>query len=188
MHIHKQVKLLFLSLWVTLTIYLLIPQPNSKYSVLFSPDDNPKYKIANLINGTKKKIYIAVYTFTNRDLSKALVKAKNKGVDVQIIVDPSTLNMKSSQVKYLQFKGIKIFVYNKSRSLMHNKFALFDMDKDNKSLCSGSLNWTYAACEYNQENVLFLENTRLYKRYLKQFEKLKCNCTELDKLELSRRV
>ncbi len=51
---------------------------------------------------------------------------------------------------------------------MHNKFAIID----GKYLVNGSFNWTTQAVNYNQENILIVENKSLVNDYQKEFDKL----------------
>ncbi len=51
---------------------------------------------------------------------------------------------------------------------MHNKFALVD----GKYLINGSFNWTTQAVNYNQENILIIENKSLFSKYQDEFNRL----------------
>ena len=52
--------------------------------------------------------------------------------------------------------------------LMHNKFAIID----GKILLTGSFNWTLAADQKNEENLLIIEDRKVIKAYQKRFEYL----------------
>ena len=51
---------------------------------------------------------------------------------------------------------------------MHNKFAIFD----DKTVFTGSFNWTVSANARNQENVIVMEDADVCKIYETYFEKL----------------
>ena len=159
----------------------------SSTEVFFSPDDHPKSRLIRLIESAKTKIYAAVYMFTDKDIASALVKAKQSGVDVKIIVDPTTTESKFGQVQTLKKNGITVFVFDtkqhhssnlKAKSfaaLMHNKFAVVD----DTTVWTGSFNWTQSANVRNQENVVITTNKNAYKRFLDHFSILTKRCYQL---------
>ena len=51
---------------------------------------------------------------------------------------------------------------------MHHKFMVVD----NKSLLTGSYNWTVSAMRYNHENILITEEAGVVRSFLKEFENL----------------
>lgn len=51
---------------------------------------------------------------------------------------------------------------------MHDKFAVID----EAVVLTGSFNWTSQAVKYNQENILFIQNDELAKKYMDEFNKL----------------
>ena len=145
----------------------------------FSPDDHPADRLISLINSTKRKIYGAVYMFTDALIAQALINAKKRGVDVKIIVDTATMDYEYGKGELLKENGIDVYVFTiqgkKAKfgtPLMHNKFALLD-----KQLWTGSFNWTKSANQKNQENVILTTNKKVYARYEKQFEILKGRAT-----------
>jgi phosphatidylserine/phosphatidylglycerophosphate/cardiolipin synthase-like enzyme len=145
----------------------------------FSPDDRPAERLINLINGTKRKIYGAVYMFTDALIAQALINAKKRGVDVRIIVDNATMDYEYGKGTLLKDNGIDVYVFTPQGKkgkfgmpLMHNKFALLD-----NQLWTGSFNWTKSANQKNQENVILTTNKKVYAKFEKQFEILKGRAT-----------
>ncbi len=159
----------------------------------FSPQDNINGKLIQTIKNTKETIYIAVYMITDKTLADELIKAKERGVDVQVITDKISVTGPGwggmwGKADTLAQAGIPTFVYNpskatynaffKSNAIMHNKFAIFD-----KTIWTGSFNWTRSASSRNKENVIIIyENQRIYETYLAQFEALKNECLPCNKL------
>ncbi|MFA6535255.1 MAG: phospholipase D-like domain-containing protein [Candidatus Babeliales bacterium] len=161
---------------IGLVFYLSL---NAHSEAYFSPDDHPAERLINLINGTKRKIYGAVYMFTDALIAEALINAKKRGVDVKIIVDNATMDYEYGKGELLKENGIDVYVFaiqgKKSKfgtPLMHNKFALLD-----NQLWTGSFNWTKSANQKNQENVIVTTNKKVYAKFEKQFEILKGRAT-----------
>ena len=142
-----------------------------------------------MINATQKKLYAAVYMFTDKTILEALIKAKKeRGVDVQIITDKISYGGLFGKAEELVKAGVATFVYNPSQAtynaflhsnaIMHNKFALFD-----KTIWTGSFNWTRSASSRNKENVIVIYNNQVvHDTYLKQFESLKEECISFKSL------
>lgn len=146
--------------------------------VYFSPDDRPQKHLISYINNAKKRIYAAVYMFTDKKTAMSLIEAKNRGVDVQVVTDQSSVDSPYGKIFLLKNNDIKIYVfkvstpqYQRFAPLMHNKFAIID-DK----LWTGSFNWTVSANSKNQENVIYTDEKKVCERYLTHFKKLKGRC------------
>lgn len=66
-----------------------------------------------------------VCSFVNNKISEALVAAKGRGVDIEILIDKSQFDNNYPQAKFLKKKGIKVKLDN-PRGLAHNKIIIFD--------------------------------------------------------------
>ncbi len=153
-----------------------------KYEIYFSPEDAVDTKLISLIESEKEDIRAAVYCLTHRGIIKALMDARKRGVNVEIIIDPFSIKA-HSPLKRIAQSGISLFIWDpkpkvfsvedtalKQRSpLMHNKFCVFG-----KSIVwTGSFNFTSEASQANRENVVVLHNLLVGQRYLEKFERLK---------------
>ena len=153
---------------------------------LFSPDDHPQTKLIDFITTAKKKIYAAVYMFTDKDIIQALVTAKQRGVDVRMVVDQTSVLSPYAKIFTLLQSKIPVFVFDtkqhhttnaRARSfapLMHNKFAIID-----SITWTGSFNWTQSANTRNQENVLITDDKNICQKYDAQFTTLVQRCHAL---------
>lgn len=145
----------------------------------FSPHDNIKQHLIDLITHEKQSIKVSVYTFTDKEIAAALIEAQKRGVAVEVITDGSASKDKFSKIAYLNQAGIRVCVYEPKEeglinNIMHHKFVLFGKNKDDKPLLwTGSYNFTKSANIKNQENVVVLDDPHIVDQYLKQFERLK---------------
>lgn len=147
---------------------------------LFSPDDNVQKSLINLIDQESKSIRIAVFLFTDIEIAKALIRAKMRDVQIEIVTDPSCLQDTFSKISFLNDHDIPIFVYDPTHyktvmsNKMHNKFALFERNLNNGSLVwIGSFNFTKSADVNNQESVVVLDSPDIIKQFYAQFALLK---------------
>ena len=138
---------------------------STRIRAYFSPQDRTISKyILPLINSSQKYVYIPVFVLTHKDLNNALVSAHNRGVDVRIIVDATSAASKYSSVKYLRPLGIKVKAENRAGK-MHMKSIIID----DKYVVLGSMNFTKSGENYNDENVLIIENPKLAKAFKEKF-------------------
>jgi mitochondrial cardiolipin hydrolase len=143
--------------------------------VLFAPDDRPATRLVELIDGAQQKIYAAIYMITDQKIAQALVRARKRGVEVQIIVDTSSMVGSYGKGQQLKAGNIELYVFGAQHSfrqpLMHNKFAIID-----NKVWTGSFNWTKSANEKNQENVILTDNADIRVRFERHFNLLKERC------------
>lgn len=145
----------------------------------FSPDDDIKKILLNLIAHEEKDIKVSIFMLTDKTIAQALIDAKSRGVDVEIIADGACNKDKFSKIKLLQDAGIKVYIYQARgntvfNEIMHHKFVIFKQNIHQKSLLwTGSFNFTKSANDRNHENVLVIEESAIVDQYAKKFEELK---------------
>jgi len=146
---------------------------------LFSPDNDLESLLICLMDNEQEAIKIAVFAFTNGAIANALLRAHERGVKIELIIDTSCLRDRFNKIELLQSKGINPHVYRPSSNtllsdIMHNKFVIFSKNIGNKPLLwTGSFNFTKSAQLKNQENVVVLDKPHLIDKYCKQFEVIK---------------
>jgi phosphatidylserine/phosphatidylglycerophosphate/cardiolipin synthase-like enzyme len=135
--------------------------------VFFSPQGGCQASVISEIDKAQGTIDIAMYFFTSRQAAQSLLRAKERGVTIRVVLDKSQKEEFYSKARYLSNKGIPVRYYE-GRGLMHNKFAIVDK----KILITGSFNWTATAEKQNEENLLILTDNRVVEKYLGRFEYL----------------
>jgi phospholipase D len=162
---------------------LMLPLRATKASVYFSPDDRLEQRLIEQIDQERKSIHACVYAFTHSGIAKALIAARSRGVEVELIVDRSSVKVRSPLHKMME-AGVSVFVWDGDggrrktarRPLMHNKFCVFGSDK----IWTGSFNWTGEAARIHQENVVVLRDSVLASSFRGQFYTIKVrSCTPL---------
>lgn len=109
-------------------------------------------KLTSVIKTAKKTIKVAIYTFTNKVLSQALIDAKKRGVDVEVVIDRDSSKQTSIKAyQQLKREGVRVYA-SKRKGLLHHKLAIID----DEILITGSANWTKAAFFANDDNIFFI--------------------------------
>lgn len=145
----------------------------------FSPDDNIEKLLTALIDHEQESIKIAIFSFTNAAIAQALIRACERKIAIEMIVDASCIKDRFNKLELLKTEGIKPYVYYPTSNalindIMHNKFVIFKKNVGQKSLLwTGSFNFTKSAQMKNQENVVILDDTHIIDRFEKQFELIK---------------
>jgi hypothetical protein len=119
--------------------------------VLYSLDakQNDQQLIA-LISAAKSHVYFAIYEFTLSDVADALVAAKQRGVDVEGLVDAgeAASSYDAPLIAKLKSAGIPVTVehHPDGNGIMHIKALVTD-----SAYAMGSYNWTSSATTENDE-------------------------------------
>lgn len=138
----------------------------------FSPEDHLEKRLIEMIEEENKNIYICVYSFTHRGIMNALIAAKKRGVDVEVVVDRFSIKVSSSLYR-LSNAGIPVYVWDPirprrqkaHRPRMHHRFCLFG----NRRVWTGSFNFTDEAARLHQENIVIIDDPILAHKYKNQF-------------------
>jgi phosphatidylserine/phosphatidylglycerophosphate/cardiolipin synthase-like enzyme len=145
-----------------------VPAASSEQSpeVCFSPDEPCEERLARFVGSARKSLDLAIYDINLEEVGELLISFSKK-IPVRIVVDRRQSKERNSIVPTLESAGVKIR-FGHQRGIMHNKFAIIDGAR----LETGSFNYTHHASLANQENQLYLTDSRLIARYQKRFNQM----------------
>ena len=142
-----------------------------EFTILYSLDKQENDQaIVGAINGAQKYAYFAIYEFTKTNIEEALIKAKQRGVDVEGIMDASQSDDGGPQaaiIKKLRAAGIPVETQKHPLGIMHIKMLVTD-----NAYALGSYNWTESATTENDEVLEVGTNDGLRKQYLRIIEEV----------------
>ena len=130
-----------------------------RIEVGFSPEGSAQKLVLRTIDAATSSIRVAAYVFTNPDVTRALIAAKQRGVDVAVVADHrSNLEEQRSgagrhALTLLAKAGIPTRTV-KAYPIHHDKFIVVD----GMAVETGSFNFTAAAAKSNSENALVVWN------------------------------
>jgi len=153
-------------------------QTSSIWRTYTSSKHNLETRIIDLINKEKTSIKIAVYFFTSSAIADALMRAKERGIAIEVVTDQSCIANKFECISKLAKGGIPTYVYtDKGGALMHHKFAVFGSNEENKRIVwNGSYNFTKNGTRRNQENAIVSDHTGIVDVLDQEFTDLKKIC------------
>lgn len=137
---------------------------NNSYQVCFTPGSDCTGLIVKNIEQARKTILVQAYSFTSDPIARALVQAKNRGVQVKVILDKSNLRGKYSVATYFKNNGIPVWIDYRP-AIAHSKIIILD----DHVVETGSFNFTKAAQYKNAENLLIIDDANLAKIYTKNW-------------------
>jgi phosphatidylserine/phosphatidylglycerophosphate/cardiolipin synthase-like enzyme len=132
----------------------------------FTPAQACADLIVGILDHARSQIRLQAYGFTSSPILAALVAAKQRGVDVVVILDKSDERASSaSGADYVVRAGIPVFI-DYQPAIAHNKVIVVDKH----TVVTGSYNFTAAAERKNTENVTIIDAPAVATRFLSNWE------------------
>jgi phosphatidylserine/phosphatidylglycerophosphate/cardiolipin synthase-like enzyme len=82
----------------------------SRVEVFFSPQDRPSKKLIATLDNAKHRIFVAMYTFTEKSICDALVRARQRNVEVRMVLDKMSFESPWGKAEQVCNAGGKIFL------------------------------------------------------------------------------
>lgn len=134
--------------------------PSPKVEVRFSPNGEVASSIIRNIDAAHQKVWVQAFSFTSTPIVLALVRAQERGVDVEAILDRDNLKNEHSVLQALVDGNITVYI-DKSHAIAHNKVMVID----HATVITGSYNFTNSAEERNAENSLVITDEKINSQY-----------------------
>lgn len=140
--------------------------------LLFTPEDYATEVIVETIDRAQKQVLVQAFSFTSREIAQALINAKQRGTDVQLIADAEQMQrMEHNKVSTIADGGVPVFV-DRQHASAHNKVMIIDAGSAKPVVITGSFNFTHSAQFKNAENVvIFHGNLELTAAYLENWRR-----------------
>jgi phosphatidylserine/phosphatidylglycerophosphate/cardiolipin synthase-like enzyme len=137
--------------------------------VAFSPGGGATDLVVKAVASAKQSVHVAAYSFTSRPIAKALIAAHQAGVEVSVVVDHGQIEKDShSVISSLVAEKIPVRA-DIVHTLQHDKYMIID----DKTVETGSFNYSAAAEHNNSENVIVLwESPKLAAAYAANWKSL----------------
>ena len=123
-----------------------------------------------MIDASLRTVDISIFSINLKDNPEALIRAKNRGVRVRLIIDEGHVSPKPDPLikNLIREGGIEIRTLRGTRAygVNHNKIGIFD----GSVAATGSYNWTFGATFSNLENTLVARHPGYVDGYSRYFE------------------
>ena len=134
----------------------------------FSPDDGVADHILSAINGATQSIAFAACTCTRSDFTEAMLERAQAGVSVEGVYETRQVNSGSDQSYGVLFPAGLPVLLDGNPYTMHHKFIVVD----GQTVIVGSYNFTKAAEQKNDENVLIIHDADIAQLYWNEFKRV----------------
>lgn len=125
-------------------------------------EHNIAHACAAYIDNARESIDVAAYELDNKLVVDALVRARQRGVQIRLVTDTDYIHEYGPTA--LKAAGIGV-VEDHRDPLMHNKFMVFDK----KAVWTGSVNFTENCMYRNDNHGLYIESPELAENYATKF-------------------
>jgi phosphatidylserine/phosphatidylglycerophosphate/cardiolipin synthase-like enzyme len=157
----------FILEWLKTANSALIFPAVENTDAFFSPGEACRNTIIRNIETATEKLHICVFTISDDSITNSLLTAHKKGVHIKLITDNDKSFDVGSDVEQLAKAGIAVRM-DTTPNHMHHKF----MVSDQRSVITGSYNWTLSAAKYNHENIIVTREASVVKSFAQQFDQL----------------
>jgi phosphatidylserine/phosphatidylglycerophosphate/cardiolipin synthase-like enzyme len=138
---------------------------NPRAQVYFSPRGGCTEAVVAALGSARRSVLVQAYSFTSAPIAGALKAARDRGVDVRILLDRSQRSERYSSATFFDHAGIPTWI-DRAHAIAHNKVMVID----GETVITGSFNFTKAAEEHNAENLLVLHDRGLAGVYTENWE------------------
>lgn len=133
-----------------------------------TPDKKLIWEIVKKIDNAKLRIFVEVYIFTEKDLQKALIRAKKRWVEVKVIMEKNVYKAANLNKKtYDNFAKNNIelsWASDTNFALTHTKLMIID-----ELIMISTGNYSYATFSKNREFFLFIKDEKLLSNLISIF-------------------
>lgn len=133
----------------------------------FAPEDRVQNEIIAEVARARERIDFMMFSFTSEPLSEALLMRMLDNVSVRGIMEKHLAAQESSRDEFLALRGAEIFI-DENDALFHHKVMIIDA----RTVITGSYNFSVAAENENDENVLIIESPTIAAQYLAAMDSL----------------
>jgi phosphatidylserine/phosphatidylglycerophosphate/cardiolipin synthase-like enzyme len=141
----------------------------SEVELYFSPSDSCNNHVIKTINAAKTDLYCGMYDFTQTAYSTPFVNQGKAGIYTGCVLDQYS----AGNTAYTALSATSNFAEYTGSYIYHNKFITADPSNacGNPMVLTGSMNWTAAGYNQNDENIIIIHNDTIANLYLQSFAK-----------------
>ncbi len=139
---------------------------DTKIGVYFCPDDQCALRVKEELKKATKEIYFMTFSFTHEGIANMLLLKHLDGIKINGVMEARQVT-KHSQMMRLNNSGMDVLKDTNKQNLHHKVFII-----DNKTVITGSFNPTNGGDKRNDENILIIEDEKIAKLFLEEFDKI----------------
>lgn len=129
-------------------------------------------RLSEFIDGARKEVYWAMYGFYRQNIKDSVLRAVQRGLDVQLAGDAGTYA--NGEVGYIQFEDLlrrypnAKLISGNSQSIQHNKFCVIDR----RYVMTGTGNITDSEIDRNYNVWAIIESKELAEDFINEHQQM----------------
>lgn len=148
------------------------PHPNvtlgkTKIELYFSPKDGAAKHVLERLDGAKRSIRFMTFSYTSDPIAEAMIEKQKAGLKVQGVFEAQNASGTGSEFAKLKRGDIDV-LEDGNCYILHHKVIIID----DKTVITGSYNYTASAERDNDENLVIIDDAALAKQYVDEFQRL----------------
>lgn len=146
------------------------PRATSDVAVYFCPEQETESVIVDVLDAARTSIDVAMFSFTNKVIGEALVRAAARGVAVRMILEKkqATISRVDEAVESAGVHVVRGANTVGRLSAMHQKYAVIDGAR----VVTGATNWSGTGTRANEEDLLVVDDLAVTAAYRRNFADL----------------
>jgi phosphatidylserine/phosphatidylglycerophosphate/cardiolipin synthase-like enzyme len=140
---------------------------NTHINAYFAPEDNVERIILRRLHRAKRSIRFMAFSFTSDRIGETVIRKHDEGLDVKGIFERSGTGSRYSEYVKMKIEGVPVKLDRNWNSMHHKVFII-----DERTVITGSYNFSRNANRNNDENILVITNREIARMYLDEFRKL----------------
>jgi phosphatidylserine/phosphatidylglycerophosphate/cardiolipin synthase-like enzyme len=131
----------------------------------FSPPDGVMDKLVTYVQGAKKSVHFIIFTYTDADLSAAMIAQFKAGLDIQGVIENRGASQGAEPALFCAKVPVKT---DGNKYTMHHKVIIID----GQTVITGSFNFTVSADTANDDNLLVLHSPAVAALYEAEYQRV----------------
>lgn len=142
-------------------------QDGTPIQIYFAPENDVLRRIVPVVQGAQRSIRFMTFSFTEADISAAMIARSRAGVSVQGIFETRGSETEFSELREMFCIGLNVR-QDGNPATFHHKVVVVD----ERIVVTGSFNWSENATTANDENLIIIEDADLAALYLAEFNRV----------------
>lgn len=140
----------------------------TRVDTFFSPDDRVRRALVPLLDSAEESIYFLAFSFTSNDLGDVVRAKADAGLTVRGVMDDEQIRSnQGTEFDPFRQAGLDVLIDGIDGQMHHKVFIV-----DEKIVVLGSYNFSQAAEERNDENLLIVYNEEIAEQFVNEFQRV----------------
>lgn len=150
----------------------VVPHPevtvgHSRIETYFAAEGDVAGHVAEALATAQQSIHFMAFSYTHDDINTVVMGKMAEGVKVRGVFDNTQAGSKHSKYHDLKAAGADVKRDGNPKVMHHKVFII-----DEKTVITGSFNFSASADKSNDENLLIIEDPALAQQYMQEFQKV----------------